>query len=62
MEKGEQLFNSYGSRNNRFLLMWYGFSLDKNKYNSVSLRLVLNGANNTDKIEVYDKYVTSDEL
>jgi hypothetical protein len=34
-----QIFNSYGSRTNRFLLIWYGFTYPDNLYDSVSLRL-----------------------
>jgi len=34
-----QLFNSYGSRTNKFLLVWYGFTYRNNLYDSVSLRL-----------------------
>jgi hypothetical protein len=36
---GSQLFNSYGQRTNRFLLVWYGFTFRDNLYDSVSLRL-----------------------
>ena len=39
MEKGEQIFNSYGRRNNRFLLLWYGFTFEGNKYDSVPFRI-----------------------
>jgi hypothetical protein len=39
MAKGEQIFNSYGRRNNRFLLLWYGFTFDGNKYDSVAFRI-----------------------
>jgi hemolysin activation/secretion protein len=34
-----QIFNSYGSRTNKFLLIWYGFSYRNNLYDSVTLRL-----------------------
>jgi hypothetical protein len=34
-----QLFNSYGSRTNKFLLVWYGFTYPNNLYDSVSFRL-----------------------
>lgn len=37
-----QLFNSYGSRTNRFLLVWYGFTYPNNLYDSVTLRLQVN--------------------
>lgn len=39
---GSQLFNSYGSRTNRFLLVWYGFCYPNNLYDSVTLRLQAN--------------------
>jgi hypothetical protein len=32
-EAGDQIFIKYGSRSNRYLLLWYGFCLDENKYN-----------------------------
>jgi hypothetical protein len=35
----KQIFNSYGSRTNRFLLIWYGFTYPNNLYDSVSFRL-----------------------
>ena len=39
---GAQLFNSYGSRTNKFLLVWYGFTYRDNLYDSVTLRLQAN--------------------
>lgn len=36
---GGELFNSYGSRTNRFLLVWYGFAYRDNLYDSVTLRM-----------------------
>lgn len=36
---GKQLFNSYGSRTNKFLLIWYGFAYPDNLYDSVTFRL-----------------------
>lgn len=39
MAKDEQVFNSYGRRSNRFLLLWYGFTFQENKYDSVPFRL-----------------------
>eukprot|EP00828_Plagiopyla_frontata_P028749 TRINITY_DN3714_c0_g1_i1.p2 TRINITY_DN3714_c0_g1~~TRINITY_DN3714_c0_g1_i1.p2 ORF type:complete len:291 (-),score=42.31 TRINITY_DN3714_c0_g1_i1:150-902(-) len=38
IEKGQQQYNWYGNRSNRFLLLNYGFSLDYNPYDSVYLR------------------------
>ena len=34
-----QIFNSYGSRTNKFLLIWYGFTYPDNLHDSVTLRL-----------------------
>jgi hypothetical protein len=42
VQAGAQLFNSYGSRTNRFLLVWYGFTYRDNLYDSVTLRLQAN--------------------
>ncbi|EWS71999.1 RuBisCO LSMT substrate-binding protein (macronuclear) [Tetrahymena thermophila SB210] len=41
-KKGQQLYNCYGQRTNRFLLMWYGFAFLKNRYDSYSFRLWMN--------------------
>lgn len=40
--KGDQLFNCYGLRNNRFLLVNYGFCLRNNKYNSLGFKVFVN--------------------
>ena len=40
--KGDQLLNSYGARDNRFLLTNYGFTLRQNKYNSLGFKVFLN--------------------
>ena len=37
--KGKQVFNCYGRRTNRFLLLNYGFTLQNNKYNSVAFKV-----------------------
>lgn len=37
--KGDQLFNCYGRRTNRFLLVNYGFVLRYNKYNCLGFRV-----------------------
>ena len=41
-EKDQQIFHCYGRRTNRFLLVNYGFVIDKNKYNSLSFRVWVN--------------------
>lgn len=33
------MYNCYGQRTNRFLLMWYGFSFLDNRYDSYSFRV-----------------------
>jgi hypothetical protein len=38
IRKDEQIFNSYGRRSNKFLLLYYGFTHINNKYDSVSFR------------------------
>jgi hypothetical protein len=43
--KGEQLFNCYGLRTNRFLLLNYGFCLRNNKYNSLGFKVFVNNPN-----------------
>ena len=41
-KKGDQLFNCYGRRTNRFLLVNYGFCLRNNKYNSLGFKVFVN--------------------
>ena len=43
--KGDQLFNSYGLRNNRFLIQNYGFCLRDNKYNYIGFKVFVNNQN-----------------
>lgn len=40
--KGDQLFNCYGRRTNRFLLVNYGFCFRNNKYNSLGFKVFVN--------------------
>jgi hypothetical protein len=56
---GSQLFNSYGSRTNKFLLVWYGFAYPNNLYDSVTLRLQASFPANKPKAKdiVLDTYV-----
>ena len=37
--KGDQLFNSYGVRNNRHLIVNYGFCMARNSYNSLGFKV-----------------------
>jgi hypothetical protein len=39
---GDQLFNSYGLRTNRFLILNYGFAIRQNKYNSLGFKVFVN--------------------
>jgi hypothetical protein len=39
--KGQQAFNSYGDRSNRFLLVNYGFCFAGNRYDSFEFRMKL---------------------
>jgi hypothetical protein len=41
-KKGDQLFNCYGLRTNRFLLLNYGFCIRNNKYNSLGFKVFVN--------------------
>ena len=43
--QGDQLFNCYGLRTNRFLLLNYGFCLRNNKYNSLGFKVFVNNPN-----------------
>ena len=55
---GRQLFNTYGSRTNKFLLIWYGFAYPDNLHDSVTFRLhVQFGALRPAREIVLDSYV-----
>ena len=54
--KGDQLLNSYGSRDNRFLLTNYGFTLRQNKYNSLGFKVFLN-FNKAGEMEKFQKVI-----
>jgi hypothetical protein len=47
LKKGDQAFNCYGNRSNRFLLMDYGFAFHDNRYDSVELFLNMTADNKT---------------
>lgn len=49
--KGEQLFNCYGLRTNRFLLLNYGFCLRNNKYNSLGFKVFVNSPQKKEAME-----------
>jgi hypothetical protein len=59
VQAGVQLFNSYGSRTNKFLLVWYGFTYRDNLYDSVTLRLQANFPQEKPKVKdiILDTYV-----
>jgi hypothetical protein len=56
---GAQLYNSYGSRTNKFLLVWYGFTYRNNLYDSVTIRLQANFPKSKPKAKdiILDTYV-----
>lgn len=60
MKAGEQLYNSYGKRSNRYLLIWYGFTIDRNKFDSVPFRLVMRKGD-PQKQQVFDRCIADDE-
>lgn len=62
VKKGTQIFNSYGRRSNRFLLIWYGFTHFRNKYDSVSFRLLDHESSLKSGKLVFVKYITEREL
>ena len=41
IEKDQQVYVCYGRRSNKYLLWGYGFVLQNNKYNSLSIRVWL---------------------
>lgn len=66
IKKGEQVFNFYGRRTNRYLLCWYGFAYEGNEYNSLSFRLFMH--KKSDEIDdsnvgdfIYADYISYDE-
>lgn len=42
IEKKQQIFYSYGRRDNRLLLLWYGFALEKNVYDYIPIKVINN--------------------
>ena len=47
--KGDQLFNSYGMRGNRFLIHHYGFTMRHNRYNSLGFKVFVNYEDENEK-------------
>ncbi len=39
IKKGQQIFNFYGRRSNKFLLIGYNFALSENKYDSFAFKI-----------------------
>ncbi|CAD8069199.1 unnamed protein product [Paramecium primaurelia] len=60
IQQGEQIYTFYGRRNNRFLLLWYGFTMNNNKYNSFNLRLWLNPEPMPMNDQIYSKIIVTD--
>jgi hypothetical protein len=59
-KKGDQLFNCYGRRTNRFLLVNYGFCMRYNKYNSLGFKVFVNlqrEDGNIDETEQFQKII-----
>ena len=38
-KRGEQIFNCYGRRSNKFILLYYGFCIAPNQYDSGQVRI-----------------------
>ena len=38
-KRGEQIFNCYGRRSNKFILLYYGFCIATNQYDSLQVRI-----------------------
>ena len=56
-KKGDQLFNSYGSRTNRFLITNYGFTLRQNKYNSMGFKVFVTSKDDKDQVKRWQKII-----
>lgn len=52
LKKGDQAFNCYGNRTNRYLLIDYGFAFENNRYDS--LEIYLNMSNEFKSLEIHD--------
>ncbi|EGR30449.1 SET domain protein, partial [Ichthyophthirius multifiliis] len=61
-KKGQQIYNCYGQRTNKFLLMWYGFCFNKNRYDSYSLRLWINMRQEQLNNDLFEKIVFQEFL
>jgi len=60
MKAGEQIYNSYGKRSNRYLLIWYGFTILNNKFDSVPFRLVMKKGDPQHQ-QKFDRCIRDDE-
>jgi hypothetical protein len=61
MEPGSQIFNSYGRRNNRFLLLWYGFTFPGNKYDSLPFRMWSQKIEQQTGQLLFTRFITNDD-
>ncbi|CAD8071933.1 unnamed protein product [Paramecium sonneborni] len=57
IEKGEQVLNLYGCSGNEHLLMYYGFALNKNKYDRVKFRIFMDCSTKYDFLTNIEKLV-----
>jgi hypothetical protein len=55
--QGDQLFNSYGVRNNRHLITNYGFCMRNNKYNSLGFKVFVNAKGDEEKTQQHVKVI-----
>ena len=60
-KKGTEVFNSYGRRDNRFLLMEYGFALYENEWDTITISINLEEEhrNNSKKLDLLARFNVS---
>ncbi|KRX01136.1 hypothetical protein PPERSA_08237 [Pseudocohnilembus persalinus] len=62
VKKGQQIFNCYGRRSNKGLLLWYGFCLIDNPYDSVVFRLIEEWETQPyDQFKIFNDYISYNE-